>query len=163
MILIAVGSNLPNKDHSSNDIIGLAQQALARRGVRVIQSSSIYQTPPMGPPNQPDYLNAVWQVSSVLTPQALLQLLHQIEVEFGRLRQEKWGARSLDLDLLDWHGHIHARNPKLPHPGIFQRPFVLVPLREIAPHWRHPVFNLTADALLRKLPLVERLAIKKIN
>lgn len=163
MILIGVGSNLAHKGQTPDDIIGLAQQLLAQKGVRLLKASSLYQTPPMGPPNQPDYCNAVWQVSAVLSPPALLQLLHQIEAEFGRLRQEKWGARSLDLDLLDWHGRVHARNPQLPHPGVFHRPFVLVPLCEIAPQWRHPVLKLTAETLLKKIPISKRRAIKRLN
>jgi 2-amino-4-hydroxy-6-hydroxymethyldihydropteridine diphosphokinase len=97
-------------------------------------------------------VNAVAEVESRLSPEALLKRLHIIERLAGRRRTLRWGPRTLDLDLIDYHGVIRrSAPPVLPHPGIAERIFVLAPIAEIAPHWRHPETRLTAAAMLKKL------------
>lgn len=133
---IALGSNLGN----SLDTVVNALKALANiPGIDLVATSSWYQTVPVGPP-QPDYVNgcAVLQVQT--PPSELLTLLQGIELQFGRVRTEKWGARTLDLDVLLYEDLV-MNTPKLtiPHPYLTERAFVLLPLAEIAPNWIEPV------------------------
>lgn len=98
-----------------------------------------YVTAPVGPP-QPDFLNGCALLATTLTPQALLATLLEIEQQFGRIRQERWGPRSLDLDLLLFDDLVLETDTlTLPHPRMSERAFVLVPLAEIAPDWVEPV------------------------
>lgn len=106
---------------------------------RLLRRSSLYQTPPLGPPGQPDYVNAVAAVETALPPLALLDALQAIEARHGRVRGEHWGPRTLDLDLL-LYGTQTIASPRLrvPHPQMHRRAFVLVPLAEIAPDLEVP-------------------------
>ncbi len=128
---IALGSNL-------GDRAALLRGALAalQRGcdVRVVAESAVYETAPVGGPPQPDYLNMVVAVETSLEPEALLERCLAVEAEHGRERRERWGARTLDLDLLSF-GALVLRTARLtlPHPRLAERAFVLVPLAEIAP------------------------------
>jgi len=133
---IALGSNL-------GDCQGILASALAILAatptISLLAKSSWYQTKPIGPP-QPDYLNGCALLQVNLSPQELLATLLQVEVKFGRVRQEKWGARTLDLDLLLYDDLIlDTPSLQLPHPHMKERAFVLVPLAEIAPNWVEPV------------------------
>lgn len=95
--------------------------------------SSVYQSPPMGPSDQPDYLNAVAALTTTLTPSQLLTALQGIENAQGRERGERWGPRTLDLDILLYGDqHVALEHLQIPHPGLHQRNFVLLPLLEIA-------------------------------
>lgn len=134
---IGLGSNL-------NDPVRQVKTALAELGAlpgcRLEAASRLYRNPPMGPADQPDYVNAVACLNTRLTPRALLEALQGIERAHGRVRgPERWGPRSLDLDLL-LYGQAVIREPDLvvPHPGLHERPFVLYPLREIAPQLEIP-------------------------
>jgi 2-amino-4-hydroxy-6-hydroxymethyldihydropteridine diphosphokinase len=86
-----------------------------------------------------------------MTPEALLERLQRLERLAGRVHSEKWGPRPLDLDIIDFDGLIRQEPPVLPHPGIPQRPFVLAPITEIAPRWRHPILRKTAAQMLEQL------------
>ena len=98
------------------------------------RASSIYASPPMGPPDQPDYLNVVAAIETRLQPLQLLESLQRIEAAHQRVRKRRWGARTLDLDLLLYDNLLlQSARLTLPHPGITLRAFVLVPLLEIAP------------------------------
>jgi 2-amino-4-hydroxy-6-hydroxymethyldihydropteridine diphosphokinase len=103
--------------------------------------------------NQAPYINAVAAIATELSPEALMDKLHGIEYRAGRRRGPRWGPRTLDLDLLDYHGLIRqeATGIILPHPGIAERIFVLKPLAEIAPSWVHPLLQESAVVLLHKL------------
>jgi 2-amino-4-hydroxy-6-hydroxymethyldihydropteridine diphosphokinase len=133
---IALGSNL-------GDSLTILQQACASlaetEGIELISCSSWYQTQPIGPP-QPDYLNGCVLVKTKLSPLDLLKCLWQIEQQFGRERKERWGARTLDLDII-LYDNLIMNNPDLqiPHPRMRERAFVLIPLAEIAPNWLEPV------------------------
>jgi 2-amino-4-hydroxy-6-hydroxymethyldihydropteridine diphosphokinase len=106
--------------------------------IQIIAVSSWYLTAPIGPP-QPDYLNGCAVIETSLTPLALLQELQAIEAEFGRVRQEIWGARTLDLDLLLYDNLIiDLPTLQVPHPHMGERAFVLIPLAEIVPNWIEP-------------------------
>jgi 2-amino-4-hydroxy-6-hydroxymethyldihydropteridine diphosphokinase len=121
-------------------------------GCRLIRASVFARTSPYGKTDQPDFLNAVARVATRMTPEALLNYLQSIERQAGRRQGERWGPRSLDLDILDFNGIVReAPPPVLPHPGIRHRPFVLRPIMEIAPRWRHPVLGKTAAQMLEPL------------
>lgn len=115
--------------------------------VTVVACSRVYQTAPVGPP-QPDYFNACALLHSRLSPTDLLHLLLAVETQFGRERRERWGARRLDLDLLLFGDQV-IETPQLevPHPRMWERAFVLVPLAEIAPDWLHPRSGATVAAI----------------
>jgi len=118
----------------------------------VLQSSLLYQTPPLGPPGQPDYCNAVIELASTLAPLDLLNALQKIEVKLGRIRAEHWGARTLDLDIIAIGREIIDSDRLIvPHPLMQHRQFVLRPLCDIAPNWQHPRLDKTAIALLNTL------------
>lgn len=145
---IALGGNLGN----TRQILSQAVQTVdSLAGINVLAKSHLYRTAPIGPP-QPDYINACILASTALTPRALLEHLLSIENQFGRVRKERWGARSLDLDLI-FYGDQIIDMPKLtvPHPRLHERAFVLVPLADISPNWSHPVFEKTTTQLLDEL------------
>lgn len=120
--------------------------------IDVIESSKLYRTPPLGPPGQPDYLNAVIKIETRLAPLALLDELQRIEEAHGRVRGERWGARTLDLDVIAYDGEVlDSQRLTLPHPHTEERLFVLCPLCDIDPAWQHPVLKVTATELIQRL------------
>ncbi|OGR06472.1 MAG: 2-amino-4-hydroxy-6-hydroxymethyldihydropteridine diphosphokinase [Desulfobacca sp. RBG_16_58_9] len=131
-------------------------EALARLAaveeVEVLKVSKFYLNPPLGPPEQPWYVNAAAQVRTRLEAEELLRALRQIERDLGRVRGERWGPRIIDLDLLLYNGVIMS-GPELvlPHPEMHRRAFVMVPLAEIAPEAWHPALEKTAAELLAEL------------
>ncbi|MFP7672010.1 2-amino-4-hydroxy-6-hydroxymethyldihydropteridine diphosphokinase [Marivita sp. S0852] len=169
---IALGANLPSSKGSPSKTLKSAVQILEKPGVSVVATSRFYQTPCFPPGAGPDYINAAVHLRSDLTPEALLENLHAIEADFGRERIERWGMRTLDLDLLACGSRIlpdletynawRALSPEaqkasapdrliLPHPRLQDRAFVLVPLRDIAAEWRHPVLHKTVDDMYNAL------------
>lgn len=126
---IGLGSNL-------GDRAAMLRGAVARLGrcdgVAVVAASAVYETEPVSVTDQPSFLNQVVAIETTLAPEQLLDALQAIEAEFGRVRDVRWGPRTLDLDLLAYEGE--ARDTErlvLPHPRMFERAFVLVPLREL--------------------------------
>jgi 2-amino-4-hydroxy-6-hydroxymethyldihydropteridine diphosphokinase len=152
MIIIALGSNIDGPWGSPAETVRKALGFLDRQECRLIRASSLVETYPLGRTDQPNFVNAVAQIETAMGPDALLEHLHSIETMSGRRRGEKWGPRVLDLDLIDYHGLVRAEPPPvLPHPGIAERAFVLAPIAEIAPEWRHPVLKQSAAELLADL------------
>lgn len=139
---IGVGGNQGDPE----GMIELAWRRLAGLG-RPLARSPIYETEPVGPP-QPAYLNAVFLLDTTLEPRALLRRLQEIEDELGRVRAERWGPRTIDLDLL-FHGDTCCADEELelPHPRLHERAFALLPLRDVAPDWRHPRLDATVGEL----------------
>ena len=141
---IALGSNLGN----SRQILQEALETLnTHKAIEVTACSQIYRTAPVGPP-QPDYLNCCALLQTELSPEALLAVLLKTEVQFGRIRRERWGPRTLDLDLLLFDQLLfNAPELQFPHPRMHERAFVLIPLVEIAPDWVEPVSGKSVAAL----------------
>ncbi|MBD1938428.1 2-amino-4-hydroxy-6-hydroxymethyldihydropteridine diphosphokinase [Microcoleus sp. FACHB-68] len=146
---IALGSNLGD----SRKTLEAAIETLDKTpGITLERQSSWYKTLPVGPP-QPAYLNGCALLRVQLTPQELLETLLAIEAKFGRVRRERWGARTLDLDLLLFDNLIlDTPTLELPHPRMRERAFVLVPLAEIAPDWVEPV---SGKAIIQLLHVVD--------
>ncbi len=144
---------MPSGAGSPRITLEAALAALEEAGVRIVKRSSWYTSAPVPASDQPWYVNGVVAGETSLGPEALLELLHGVEAAFGRVREEKNGARTLDLDLLA-HGNTvqTAQSPLLPHPRLHERAFVMVPLAEIAPEWRHPVLDRTAAEILAAIP-----------
>lgn len=129
--ILGLGSNLGDRRQNLHEAI----RGLAAHPLIVLESvAPLYETPPMGPP-QPDYLNTAVRVRTSLGPRALLAYALEIERELGRERRERWGPRTIDIDLLDWEGPaVNEPNLRVPHPGLRERAFVWFPYLDVT--WR---------------------------
>lgn len=145
-VYIAVGSNLSDPVSQANAAIDALKQLPKSE---FVVSSSLYSSTPMGPQNQPDYINAVVEVKTELTPLELLNCTQAIELEQGRVRkEERWGPRTLDLDIILYGNEvIDSERLVVPHYGMKQREFVLYPLAEIAPNLTLPCGTRLEDLL----------------
>lgn len=154
MIFIGIGSNLPSPAGPPRATAEAAAAALTRAGLRVRRRSRWYESPPVPPSDQPWYINGVVEIETDLEPAALLAVLHRIEAEFGRTRTVPNAARPLDLDLIAYDDRVldGADGVIVPHPRMHERAFVLLPLAELAPDWRHPRTGEAISALIAALP-----------
>ncbi len=146
-VYIGIGSNLGDR---KGTIRSALEQLTKEPGVQSVEASSLYETEPVGgPPGQNRYLNAVARLETTLPPGGLLAVLQRIELQLGRVRRERWGPRTIDLDLLLYDDLvIDTPDLVIPHPCMHERRFVLEPLAAIAPHMVHPVLQRTIAALL---------------
>jgi 2-amino-4-hydroxy-6-hydroxymethyldihydropteridine diphosphokinase len=162
MIYLGLGSNLDGPWGTPRATVLRALKELDCGPIRLVRASELMVSAPFGRKNQPDFVNAVAQVATHLSPQSLLLRLHAIERRAGRQRRVRWGPRTLDLDLLDYRGLVRARRSRsikplvLPHSGITSRLFVLRPLQEIAPRWRHPLTKKSVAFIIHKLTRLNR-------
>ena len=156
MILIGLGANLPSAEFGAPPAsLDAALRMLQQSGVVLVRRSRWYRTAPVPVSEQPWFVNGVAAIETTLDPAALLALMQAIETRFGRIRRERNAARVLDLDLLDYDGRVSALGdppPLLPHPRLAERAFVLRPLAEVVPYWRHPVTGQAIQDLLPRLP-----------
>ncbi|MCL4152564.1 UNVERIFIED_CONTAM: hypothetical protein GTU68_046661 [Idotea baltica] len=143
---IGLGSNLADPQ---SQVLSALQDLAALPKTQCIAKSSLYKSPPMGPQDQPDYINAAAELDTGLSPYALLDALQKIEHQHGRIKQRHWGERTLDLDILLYdQQQIEDARLHVPHKGIADRAFVLYPLAEIAP-----------DLIIPSLGPIERLLV----
>jgi 2-amino-4-hydroxy-6-hydroxymethyldihydropteridine diphosphokinase len=166
LVLLALGANLRGSWGHPGDTFRRAIEELSSIGVRTLAASRFYCTPPVGHGRQNRYLNAVLLTEAALPPAALLLALKAVERRAGRRLGRHWGPRVLDIDILDFRGRRIGWPPPsrrirgqliAPHPELHRRAFVLRPLLDVAPSWRHPVSGATARVLLARLPRHERL------
>ena len=163
MIVIALGANLVSPAGPPAKTIEAALGELARNGLKIEAVSALYRTPAWPDPSDPPFDNAVTRVDADLLPTELMDILHKIESLYGRTRGAKNAPRTVDLDLIDYHGRVEAGPPVLPHPRMAERAFVLIPLSEVAPEWRHPVSGRSVAELIAALPESERAAVRPMS
>lgn len=147
MAYLSLGSNLGDR----NSYIQGAVIALAKHAGAICKKSSLYKTEPVGNKNQPWFLNQCVKISTKLPPAKLLKVCQKIEKSFGRIRHEKLEPRIIDIDILFYENRVN-RSPRLtlPHPRLHKRRFVLRPLAQIAPNFRHPILKKTIKELLKE-------------
>lgn len=181
-VLVALGANLPNGGMQPAETLAAALAALPARGLTLLRASRFYATPCFPAGAGPDYVNAAARLAAApgMGPRDILAALHAVETAFGRARAQRWGMRTLDLDLLAvgnlvlpdaataaaWRDLPADRQAGtapdrliLPHPRLQERAFVLVPLAEVAPRWRHPATGRSVAQMRDALPLADRRAV----
>ncbi len=172
-VLLAMGGNLSSDLGSPERTIRHAIGEMVNLGVEVDAVSRLFRTPAFPPGSGPDFVNAAVRCVSGLAPHDLLDGLKEIERRSGRVRHARWGARTLDIDILAigssvlpdretyarWQGLAPEAQRRevpdgliLPHPRLQERGFVLIPLADVAPDWRHPVLGLSVREMLDRLP-----------
>jgi 2-amino-4-hydroxy-6-hydroxymethyldihydropteridine diphosphokinase len=157
---LGLGANLGDPGRQVQEALERLNSAFE---VEVTRVSTFYRNPPLGPANQPWYVNAVARLRTRLGPEELLRLLQRIETDMGRVRGEHWGPRVIDLDLLLYNGEvIFTPDLVVPHPEMQHRAFVLAPLVEIAPRAWHPVLHKTVADLLAELDAADREALQPL-
>lgn len=143
--LIGLGTNLGDRPTNLQSAL---DQLAHHPSCELLARSSIYQSAPMGPQDQPDFLNMACQLQTSLQPLQLLELCKQLEADLGRLPGERWGPRLIDLDILLFGEQFLQQDElSIPHPGLSERAFVLLPLTELVPGWRVPGCNKTVQQL----------------
>ncbi|RWR19857.1 2-amino-4-hydroxy-6-hydroxymethyldihydropteridine diphosphokinase [Sinirhodobacter populi] len=186
MFLIALGANLSSDAGAPAQTLTAALSRLDDDGFTLSAVSRFYRSPAFPAGSGPDYVNACAALKAApgLTPETVLAALHRVEDGLGRVRTERWQARRIDLDLIaagdtllpdaethrSWRDLPLARQmrevpamPIVPHPRLQDRAFVLIPLAEIAPHWRHPVIGKTVQEMLDALPEDEKAALTPLS
>ena len=182
-VICALGANLSSEQGDPVDAVSKALCELANKGFSLISVSRFWRTPAYPSGSGPDYVNACCKLQTSTDPKATLDAFHDIEAQNGRVRETRWAARTLDLDLIaygdavlpDLHGFMQWRDLPLgqqqsaaptelilPHPRLQDRAFVLIPLAEIAPLWCHPVSGLTVAQMLAALPEAQKAAIHPV-
>ncbi|UZD90458.1 2-amino-4-hydroxy-6-hydroxymethyldihydropteridine diphosphokinase [Cognatishimia activa] len=175
--ILALGGNAVSPMGDPAMTLTFALKALSKKGVNILRESSRYVNPAFPKGSGPDFVNAVALVDSDYKPAELLDILHEVEAECGRVREKRWGPRTLDIDLIDaagrvfpnlelylwWSGlppekqaEIAPEQLILPHPRIQDRAFVLIPMLEVLPEWKHPVTGQGVAEMLSLLPESDR-------
>jgi 2-amino-4-hydroxy-6-hydroxymethyldihydropteridine diphosphokinase len=149
-VFIGFGSNQGDSVHLCLRAVSMLREHSA---IAICKVSSLYYTEPEGLESQPWFVNGVIECTTELDPKRLLQVLQGIENNLGRVRQMRWGPRTMDLDILAYGDTvIHLAHLVIPHPRLHERRFVLAPLLEIAPDWVHPTLKASVSELFCNLP-----------
>ena len=153
MIVIGIGSNLTSDNYSSSlDACQNSIKLLKKNNIEISSRSSWYETSPIPASNQSNFINGVVSIKTPLDSLSLLKLLLKIELKMGRKRGIKNAARIIDLDLIAYNNEIVENETLiLPHPRLSERAFVMKPLAEIAPEWRHPILGIKIDKLINNV------------
>ncbi len=183
-MLIALGGNLTSPAGTPAETLRAALVTMKKYGVVIRAVSSFYHTPAFPAESGADFVNAAARISSGLSAERTLEVLHRVEAAFGRNRVTRWGQRTLDLDLIadgelvlpdaDTHAAWRSmplreqvgQTPEqliLPHPRMQDRAFVLVPLCDIAPDWVHPLLGQSVAQMLSALPEADRQAVRRLD
>ena len=146
---IGIGSNQGNK--YENCVLAI-ESICSHKKNNLLKQSSLYLTEPWGYKEQDDFINAVIKIETSLSPLNLLSILQGVERKLGKKKNGKWGPRTIDLDILFYNNQtLESPQLTIPHPLLHQRGFVLIPLKEIDHHLKHPVFNQTVSQLFDRL------------
>jgi len=181
-ILVGLGGNLPSGYGSPVDTMREAVRVLGDEGLENISVSGLYQTTPVPVSEQPDFINCALAANTDLSADGLLLLFKETEQLLGRKPAERWSARTVDIDLLvyeqvilpspqAWNVVVHSDDPAafleqpvVPHPRLHKRAFVLVPLLDVAPDWRHPCLNITVTEMVKNAAIrVQASDVRKIS
>lgn len=170
-LYLALGANISGAWGSPRETLERARRELVKAGLQVVRASTVYATAPLGPGRQAGYLNAVLMLKGPLAPAGALRLVKQLERRAGRRFGRHWGPRPLDIDILDHGGRRLGWPPGrrqrglliVPHPEMHRRAFVLVPLLEVAPHWRHPALGVSARTLLQRIGAGVRAGVQTLD
>lgn len=154
-VYLSLGGNLGDPAKS----MGAALRMLdAGNGISIVAVSSLYRTPPWGKIDQPDFLNAAAELSTSLSPRALLDACLEAERRLKRVREERWGPRLIDIDILTFGGRaVHEAGLEVPHPRMTERAFVLAPLAEI-----EPAFAIAGRTVAERLAAIDAAGIEKL-
>tara|TARA_B110000438_G_C15796028_1_gene642886 strand:+ start:677 stop:1192 length:516 start_codon:yes stop_codon:yes gene_type:complete len=168
MIILGLGSNLTSKFGDRFKNIDLAISFLESYKIKIIKKSSFYETPSFPNKNNPKFINIVVSIDTDIEPLQLMKFLFSIENKLGRLRGKKNDPRTCDIDIIDYNNEvidIDLKNINFfsPHKNLSSRNFVLYPLKEILPSWKHPLTNESIDVLISKLPIEDKNSILKIK
>lgn len=185
IILIALGANLPSSLGFPAQTVAASIRRFSAEGLSVRAVSRFYRSPAFPAESGPDYINACARIEAPgMGPGAVLEALHRVEADIGRVRDRRWQARGIDLDLIAYGQTVlpdaatwqrwaelplerqmqeAPGQPIVPHPRMQDRAFVLIPLAEIAPDWRHPVLGQTVTELAERLPEAEKQALLPLD
>ncbi len=168
MIILSLGSNLSSKFGNRFDNLQKAINCLINEGIIIIKQSSFYETPSYPDPKNPKFINMTVSIQSNLSAEKLMLLLISIEEKLERKRFKKNAPRTCDIDIIDFENKIlnlsfNNLNLTIPHKDLTLRNFVLFPLKEISPNWKHPKTNESIDTLIQNLPVHDRNSILKVQ
>lgn len=149
-LYLGLGSNLGDRRENLRRSL---EMIASREGFRCVKTSSIRETLPEGKSDQPTFLNQVAEFETVNSPEETLGVVNGVERELGRVRGERWGPRTIDIDILFYDDlSVEGESLRIPHPRLHIRRFVLEPMAEIAPDWIHPVYRCSIKNMLDSLP-----------
>ena len=168
MIVLGIGSNLHSSFGDRFENINKAISYLESNNIKILVKSSYYETPSYPNQKDPKFINMVISIKTQLNPVDLMSVLIHIEEKLGRKRVKKNDPRTCDIDIIDYNGEIKKFNYRnldleLPHKKLEFRNFVLYPLEEIYPEWRHPKTKVIISSLIEKLPEIDRKSILKVK
>ena len=168
MIILGLGSNLSSSFGDRFKNINLAISYIESAGIKIIKKSSFYETPSYPNKKDPKFINVVIEISTELSPKDIASIMISIEEKLERKRNKKNDPRTCDIDIIDFQGQVFEFkftkfNFVVPHKDLSNRNFVLYPLKEILPNWKHPKTEEIVSNLINKLPIEDKKCILKIN